>query len=168
MTASSMRKALVSPTCKLSRWEQAKKIEMPKFFIDKCFNAQAGPCLCSVWKILLGSPHHRLGRGQPACVQAPLRHLHQVILSSLWTLNVSKSIIHDCFSAAKNYFIKYGELGVMNCAAERVTIKLVEKQKDLKKSCFQALMKQKHRLMWERRHGEVGSGMKTEAATAAE
>ena len=27
-------------------------IEMQKFFIDECFNAQAGPCLCSVWKIL--------------------------------------------------------------------------------------------------------------------
>jgi hypothetical protein len=28
--------------------------------------------------------------------------------------------------------------------------------------CPQALMKQKHRLMWERRHGEIGSGMKEE------
>ena len=81
--------------------------------------------------------------------------------------NASKSIILDYFSAAKNYFIKYGELGVMNCAAERVIIKLVDKLKDLKNSCFQALMKQKHRLMWERRHGEVGSGMKTEAGAAA-
>ena len=88
--------------------------------------------------------------------------------NSLFFANASKSIIHDYFSAAKNYFIKYGELGVMNCAAERVTIKLVDKLKDLKNSCFQALMKQKHRLMWERRHGEVGSGMKTEAGAAAE
>ena len=47
--------------------------------------------------------------------------------------NASKSIILDYFSAAKNYFIKYGELGVMNCAAERVTIKLVDKLKDLEK-----------------------------------
>lgn len=29
-------------------------------------------------------------------------------------------------------------------------------------------MKQKHRLMWERRHGEVGTGMKAESAPAAE
>jgi len=28
-------------------------------------------------------------------------------------------------------------------------------------------MKQKHRLMWERRHGPVGTGMKTEGAAAA-
>lgn len=28
-------------------------------------------------------------------------------------------------------------------------------------------MKQKHRLVWERRHGPVGSGMKTEETTAA-
>lgn len=27
-----------------------------------------------------------------------------------------------------------------------------------------AYMKQKHRLIWERRHGEVGTGMKTEEA----
>ena len=32
----------------------------------------------------------------------------------------------------------------------------------------QALMKQKHRLMWERRHGEVGTGMKAESTPAAE
>jgi len=28
----------------------------------------------------------------------------------------------------------------------------------------EALMKQKHRMLWERRHGEVGTGMKTEQA----
>ncbi|CAG9863541.1 unnamed protein product [Phyllotreta striolata] len=42
--------------------------------------------------------------------------------------------------ATTNYFIKYGDLGGYATA----------------KSC---LMKQKHRMIWERRHGPVGSGM---------
>ncbi|KAL0122951.1 hypothetical protein PUN28_007546 [Cardiocondyla obscurior] len=43
--------------------------------------------------------------------------------------------------AAVNWFIKYGEMGVgLNVKA--------------------AYMKQKHRLIWERRHGPVGTGMK--------
>ncbi|XP_076293617.1 NADH dehydrogenase (ubiquinone) PDSW subunit [Lasioglossum baleicum] len=42
---------------------------------------------------------------------------------------------------ATNYFIKYGDLG-FNCNVRS------------------AFMKQKHRMVWERRHGPVGSGMK--------
>merc|ERR1719500_1551864 len=49
--------------------------------------------------------------------------------------------------AAENYFIKYGELGV----GDRVE---------------KCLTKQKHRLMWERRHGPVGTGMKEDAVEA--
>lgn len=47
---------------------------------------------------------------------------------------------------AENWFTKYGDLGATGKARE----------------CY---MKQKHRLIWERRHGKVGSGMK-EAKTA--
>ncbi|XP_050298783.1 NADH dehydrogenase [ubiquinone] 1 beta subcomplex subunit 10 [Anthonomus grandis grandis] len=43
--------------------------------------------------------------------------------------------------AAANWFCKYGDLGAYH---------------DAKK----AFMKQKHRMIWERRHGPVGSGMK--------
>ncbi|XP_029037567.1 NADH dehydrogenase (ubiquinone) PDSW subunit [Osmia lignaria lignaria] len=42
--------------------------------------------------------------------------------------------------AAKNWFIKYGDLGI-------------------KLDARSAFMKQKHRMIWERRHGPVGSGM---------
>ena len=38
----------------------------------------------------------------------------------LSTLLLSELILTECYSAAKNYFIKYGELGVLNCGAERV------------------------------------------------
>jgi len=51
--------------------------------------------------------------------------------------------------AAENWFIKYGDLGGYSTA----------------KKCY---MKQKHRLIWERRHGPVGSGMKTAAAAPAD
>ena len=34
-------------------------------------------------------------------------------------------MLTECYSAAKNYFIKYGELGVLNCAAERVMTNLI-------------------------------------------
>ncbi|XP_063700919.1 NADH dehydrogenase [ubiquinone] 1 beta subcomplex subunit 10 [Culicoides brevitarsis] len=47
--------------------------------------------------------------------------------------------------AEENWFTKYGDLGAYGKARA-------------------AYMKQKHRLIWERRHGPVGSGMKTEGA----
>ncbi|CAH1109720.1 unnamed protein product [Psylliodes chrysocephalus] len=43
--------------------------------------------------------------------------------------------------AATNWFIKYGDLGAYGAAKA-------------------AYMKQKHRMIWERRHGPVGSGIK--------
>ncbi|EZA49570.1 NADH dehydrogenase [ubiquinone] 1 beta subcomplex subunit [Ooceraea biroi] len=49
--------------------------------------------------------------------------------------------------AATNWFIKYGDMGVV------INVK-------------HAYMKQKHRMIWERRHGPVGSGMKTKATKA--
>ena len=53
--------------------------------------------------------------------------------------------IYDAYqNAAENYFIKYGEISHYYGRAE------------------DALAKQKHRVMWERRHGPVGSGMKVE------
>ncbi|XP_044733884.1 NADH dehydrogenase [ubiquinone] 1 beta subcomplex subunit 10 [Chrysoperla carnea] len=51
-----------------------------------------------------------------------------------------KNILDDYNRAAENWFIKYGDLGAYA---------------DAKK----AYMKQKHRLIWERRHGPVGSGI---------
>ncbi|KAF2879572.1 hypothetical protein ILUMI_26597 [Ignelater luminosus] len=45
--------------------------------------------------------------------------------------------------AAANWFTKYGDLGAYHNAKA-------------------AFMKQKHRMIWERRHGPVGSGMKQE------
>jgi len=50
--------------------------------------------------------------------------------------------------AAENWFIKYGDLGA---------------DFHVKK----AYMKQKHRLLWERRHGKVGTGMKDTTGMAA-
>ncbi|ESO05590.1 hypothetical protein HELRODRAFT_77448 [Helobdella robusta] len=49
----------------------------------------------------------------------------------------------DYFEAEANWFTKYGDLGF------RMDVR-------------EAYMKQKHRMIWERRHGPVGSGMKTE------
>ncbi|XP_071512523.1 NADH dehydrogenase [ubiquinone] 1 beta subcomplex subunit 10 [Panulirus ornatus] len=50
-------------------------------------------------------------------------------------------IKEDYAKAAENWFIKYGDLGVYGNVVD-------------------AFMKQKHRMIWERRHGPVGSGMK--------
>ncbi|XP_076028785.1 NADH dehydrogenase (ubiquinone) PDSW subunit [Oratosquilla oratoria] len=47
----------------------------------------------------------------------------------------------DYEKAAENWFIKYGDLGAHGNVVD-------------------AFMKQKHRMLWERRHGPVGSGMK--------
>ncbi|XP_050734823.1 NADH dehydrogenase [ubiquinone] 1 beta subcomplex subunit 10-like [Eriocheir sinensis] len=52
------------------------------------------------------------------------------------------TIMEEYNKAAENWFIKYGDLGVYGTVKD-------------------AYMKQKHRLIWERRHGKVGSGMKT-------
>jgi len=43
--------------------------------------------------------------------------------------------------AMKNWYIKYGDLGMRHRVED-------------------AFMKQKHRMVWERRHGQVGAGMK--------
>ncbi|XP_073997622.1 NADH dehydrogenase (ubiquinone) PDSW subunit [Rhodnius prolixus] len=48
--------------------------------------------------------------------------------------------------AETNWFIKYGDLGGYGDAEK-------------------ALLKQKHRIIWERRHGPVGSGMKDNKST---
>ncbi|XP_055917986.1 NADH dehydrogenase [ubiquinone] 1 beta subcomplex subunit 10 [Eupeodes corollae] len=53
-----------------------------------------------------------------------------------------RPVLDDLEKAQENWFIKYGDLGAYANA----------------KSCY---MKQKHRLIWERRHGPVGTGMKT-------
>ena len=59
--------------------------------------------------------------------------------------------LYDAYEqAAQNYYIKYGEMSKFYSRAE------------------DALAKQKHRMMWERRHGPVGTGMKTPAAAEAE
>nr|CAG4644494.1 EOG090X0LTN [Lepidurus arcticus] len=50
--------------------------------------------------------------------------------------------------ASGNWFMKYGDLGARSTVTE-------------------AYMKQKHRMIWERRHGPVGSGMKDAEPVAA-
>merc|ERR1711909_141657 len=52
-------------------------------------------------------------------------------------------IIEDYNTGATNWFAKYGDLGVYGTVKD-------------------AFMKQKHRMIWERRHGPIGSGMKAE------
>ena len=64
--------------------------------------------------------------------------------------HVCKPIADAYERAAENYFIKYGEISYIHGRAEH------------------ALMKQKHRMMWERRHGPVGTGMKTESEAVAD
>merc|ERR1719430_1663802 len=56
-----------------------------------------------------------------------------------------KGILDTYERAAENYFIKYGEMAHYARVED-------------------AFMKQKHRLMWERRHGPVGTGMKESTA----
>ncbi|XP_061399652.1 NADH dehydrogenase [ubiquinone] 1 beta subcomplex subunit 10 [Musca vetustissima] len=52
-----------------------------------------------------------------------------------------KPVLEQYEKAAENWFIKYGDLGAYTNAKA-------------------AYMKQKHRLIWERRHGPIGSGAK--------
>ena len=58
--------------------------------------------------------------------------------------HVCKPLYDTYEKAAQNYFIKYGEISRYSGRVE------------------EALMKQKHRMMWERRHGPIGTGMKKE------
>jgi NADH dehydrogenase (ubiquinone) 1 beta subcomplex subunit 10 len=53
-----------------------------------------------------------------------------------------QKVTDDYLTAETNWFIKYGDIG------PKLDVKA-------------AYMKQKHRMIWERRHGPVGSGMKT-------
>ena len=63
--------------------------------------------------------------------------------------HVCKPLYDTYEKAAQNYFIKYGEISRFSGRAE------------------EALMKQKHRMMWERRHGPIGTGMKQEKEAEA-
>ncbi|KAF2349788.1 NADH-ubiquinone oxidoreductase subunit 10 [Trinorchestia longiramus] len=58
--------------------------------------------------------------------------------------NRCAQLVEDYENAAENWFIKYGDLGYHRNAKR-------------------AYMKQKHRMIWERRHGPVGSGMKPQS-----
>jgi len=55
-----------------------------------------------------------------------------------------KKVKEDYLTGEANWFTKYGDIGP-------------------RQDVIQAYMKQKHRLLWERRHGPVGTGMRTEA-----
>ncbi|XP_028140767.2 NADH dehydrogenase [ubiquinone] 1 beta subcomplex subunit 10 [Diabrotica virgifera virgifera] len=57
-----------------------------------------------------------------------------------------KPLLEQYQEASTNWFIKYGDLGAYGNAHD-------------------AYMKQKHRLIWERRHGPVGGGMKSATPT---
>lgn len=54
-----------------------------------------------------------------------------------------KNVLKQYEEATANWFTKYGDLGGYH-------------------NVKTAYMKQKHRMIWERRHGPVGSGMKSE------
>ncbi|XP_076240361.1 NADH dehydrogenase (ubiquinone) PDSW subunit [Calliopsis andreniformis] len=54
---------------------------------------------------------------------------------------ICRDLLEPYHAATTAFFIKYGDLGI-------------------KCDVVQAFMKQKHRMVWERRHGPVGSGMK--------
>jgi len=60
-----------------------------------------------------------------------------------------KPILDTFNKAVENFFVKYGEVGKIP-QAEVV------------------YMKQKHRMMWERRHGPIGTGMKEDQPTTEE
>ncbi|KAF4532235.1 hypothetical protein B566_EDAN004321 [Ephemera danica] len=56
-----------------------------------------------------------------------------------------KPLLEQYQKATENWFIKYGDLGAYGDVRD-------------------AYMKQKHRMIWERRHGPVGTGMKQSTA----
>jgi len=60
-----------------------------------------------------------------------------------------KKVTDDYLQSEANWFAKYGDLG------GKVDVR-------------NAYMKQKHRMLWERRHGEVGTGMKARKLSDAE
>ncbi|CAB3364337.1 Hypothetical predicted protein [Cloeon dipterum] len=60
-----------------------------------------------------------------------------------------KSLVETYKEAEGNWFCKYGDLGFHGNVKD-------------------AYMKQKHRMVWERRHGPVGSGMRDAAAAAGD
>lgn len=74
-----------------------------------------------------------------------LRHRFEdcVMLEKPDHMDRCREIHRDYEEAATNWFIKYGDLGGYH-------------------NVRSAFMKQKHRMMWERRHGPVGEGMTEE------
>ncbi|KAK9887695.1 hypothetical protein WA026_000016 [Henosepilachna vigintioctopunctata] len=71
------------------------------------------------------------------------RYEHCILYEAPDHIERCKGVKETYEEAATNWFIKYGDLGAYH---------------DVKS----AYMKQKHRLIWERRHGPVGGGVRTE------
>lgn len=75
------------------------------------------------------------------------RFEHCVIYEGPDHMKKCKPLLDIYEEASTNWFIKYGDLGGYH-------------------NVLSAYMKQKHRMIWERRHGPVGSGVRTEVKEA--
>ena len=77
--------------------------------------------------------------------------------------------LYDAYQqAAQNYFIKYGEIILTNEISMTDWQPITGEISKFTGRAEDALAKQKHRMMWERRHGPVGTDMKTETPAAIE
>ncbi|KAF7267062.1 NADH dehydrogenase (ubiquinone) PDSW subunit [Rhynchophorus ferrugineus] len=129
-----VKEKLVEPNQKHYPWYHQKFRRVPT--IDECYTDDA---VC----IYEANAQYRRDKLVDNEIVAILRDRFQSCVAYEKPDHVERcaGVLKEYEDAATNWFIKYGDLGAYHDAKS-------------------AYMKQKHRMIWERRHGPVGSGMK--------
>jgi len=127
------RKTIVEPNQKPSNWYHMELRRVPT--IDQCYTDDFA-CMYEA------DQQYKRDRAVDSEILSILRYRMDDCVRE------EHPDIEQCFplkeayeQAAENWFIRYGDLGAIHHVKD-------------------AYMKQKHRMLWERRHGKVGTGMK--------
>ena len=132
--ATFVREKIVEPNQKCYPWYHQKFRRVPT--IDQCYTDDP---IC----FFEADMQYRRDRSVDNEILSILRQRFEdcVIYETPDHSEKCKHLLKQYEEGAENWFTKYGDLGAYH---------------DVKA----AYMKQKHRMIWERRHGPVGSGMK--------
>ncbi|XP_044758110.1 NADH dehydrogenase [ubiquinone] 1 beta subcomplex subunit 10 [Coccinella septempunctata] len=131
-----VREKIVEPNQKVYPWYHQKFRRVPT--IDECYTDDP---VCYAEANLQYKRDRQVDEEIVSILRQ--RFEHCVIYEGPDHFKKCKPLLDIYEEAATNWFIKYGDLGAYH-------------------NVKSAYMKQKHRMIWERRHGPVGSGVRTE------
>lgn len=125
------KEKIVAPNQQKYPWYHQQFRRVPT--ADQCYEDD----VCCLYEADCQYHRDRLVDSQIVCI---LRHRYEECTVVEGEIALCEHLLEDLNKASTAHFIKYGDMGHKNNARD-------------------AYMKQKHRMVWERRHGPVGSGM---------